>query len=185
MDRQQFPLFPQTQLPPPSQLHLPPPHSSSSFRSNTLPPLSPLAAAGSSRFPPASFHPSLSSPYSTNSQLPWPPHRTSSAREDLKPHPPPNDTQKGKANERDMSHLRERSFQDKDIDDGMPPTSDFVKKLFKYVFTLHYCTSDPPPGCSRTIRLPTLCAGAPVVTASSSRFAPSPSYKSKLIAPRI
>ena len=132
MDRQPFPLFPQTQLPPPSHLHLPPPHSSSSFRSNTLPPLSPLVASGSTRFPPASYHPSLSSP----DHLPWPSHRTSSAREDVKPAIVPNDDAKGKAIDKDMQPPREhRSYQDhalpKDSDDGMPPTSDFVKKLFK------------------------------------------------------
>ncbi|KAF8582339.1 hypothetical protein K439DRAFT_1618399 [Ramaria rubella] len=138
------PLFPSsTQLPPPSHLHLPPPHSSS-FRSNTLPPLSPLAAAGSSRFPPASYHPSLSSPYSsstTANQNPWPQHRTSSAREDVKPvlhpHSSPNDISKGKGPDRDMPPppSRDRSYLDhpppKDVDDGMPPTSDFVKKLYK------------------------------------------------------
>ncbi|KIJ44352.1 hypothetical protein M422DRAFT_252354 [Sphaerobolus stellatus SS14] len=106
-----------SQLPP---LHLPPPHSSQSFRqANTLPPIEPA------RYPPANnYHPSLSSPGS--SHLPWPGHRRTS---DSKPQilnptneppprsrPPPDPPASSSA---------------KEVDDGMPPTSDFVKKLYK------------------------------------------------------
>ncbi|KAF8470424.1 HSF-type DNA-binding-domain-containing protein [Russula ochroleuca] len=129
-------MFQSAQLPPPSQLHQLAPSSYS--RSNTLPPIPALAPNLSARYPPASYHPSLASvsptlpPLPPNSSQPsWPSQRTSSSREerfaprqqetkvkplihDPVPPPPPSQPEPQKESE-----------------DNMPPTSDFVKKLYK------------------------------------------------------
>lgn len=128
-------LFPQGQLPPPSQLHLPMPSFS---RMNTLPPISSMPS--DSRYPPPSYHPSLSPqtgpplPSSSSSHHPWPTHRTSSSREEV--HPSRRRETKGKAVDVESHHERGLSVQpsqetSKDTEDGMPSTSDFVKKLYK------------------------------------------------------
>ena len=101
---------------------------------------SPLPSSGSSRFPPASYHPSLSSLYAaSDSQLPWPAHHTSSTCEDIKSHinpqSPSQDNSKAKAIDKDMppTQSRDRHHQEpsKDTDEGMPTTSNFVNKLYK------------------------------------------------------
>ncbi|KAI0306261.1 HSF-type DNA-binding-domain-containing protein [Multifurca ochricompacta] len=120
-------MFQSAQLPPPSQ-------------SNTLPPIPALAPNLSARYPPASYHPSLASasptlpplPSNSSSQLPWPAQRTSSSREERYPArsqeikvkplihdpvPPPPPSQQPESQ--------------KESEDNMPPTSDFVKKLYK------------------------------------------------------
>ncbi|KAI0064513.1 hypothetical protein BV25DRAFT_1914227 [Artomyces pyxidatus] len=123
-------MFSSSQLPPPSTLqHLAP---SSYSRSNTLPPIPALAPNLPSRYPPASYHPSLSSTTtslpplpspSSSSQLPWPSHRTSSSREERYP----------SRGEDTKSLMREQPQPEppKESEDNMPPTSDFVKKLYK------------------------------------------------------
>ncbi|KAH8998368.1 HSF-type DNA-binding-domain-containing protein [Lactarius hatsudake] len=97
---------------------------------SSLPP--PLAPNLSARYPPASYHPSLASASPTlpplpsnSSQLPWPTQRTrypprsheSKVKpliHDPVPPPPPSQPESQKESE-----------------DNMPPTSDFVKKLYK------------------------------------------------------
>ncbi|THH12549.1 hypothetical protein EW146_g7592 [Bondarzewia mesenterica] len=127
-------LFQSPQLPPPSQLHLP--IASSFSRSNTLPPIPNLAPNPQSRYPPASYHPSLQSntlpplPSSSSppSQLPWPSHRTSASREDLYS---PTRQQDSKPKPYDRESSNPHTQDHKESEDGMPPTSDFVKKLYK------------------------------------------------------
>ncbi|TDL24878.1 hypothetical protein BD410DRAFT_785604 [Rickenella mellea] len=129
--------YSQTQLPPSSSLHLPMP--SFSRTSNTLPPLASIPL--DSRYPPASYHPSLSSPTGhslpspTGSHHPWPTHRTSSSREEV--HPLRRRESKPKLMEHDQ-HIERApppvqvpQETPKDNEDGMPSTSDFVKKLYK------------------------------------------------------
>ena len=141
-----------SQLPP---IHLPPPHSGQSFRhSNTLPPIEP------SRYPPPNYHPSLSPP-STN-HLPWPSHRRSESKPQiLNPtnEPPPR-----------SRPPPEPSSSTKDTDDGMPPTSDFVKKLYKCVCSYFFNSlySDHAE-CYKTMLSAISSHGAQVATASLSR----------------
>ena len=145
---QQRPLFQTPQLPPPSQLGL----SSFANRNNTLPPLSNIQSA--SRYPPQTYsHPSLSNaasqlppPLSTSSTLPWPTHRTSSSRDDqITPplrasDPQSRDSLKrsdesGSARDppppQQQSESQQHSAVKHEGEDGMPSTSDFVKKLYK------------------------------------------------------
>ncbi|KAI0263425.1 HSF-type DNA-binding-domain-containing protein [Gloeopeniophorella convolvens] len=131
-------MFQSAQLPPPSQLHHLAPSSYS--RSNTLPPIPALAPNLSSRYPPASYHPSLASassptlpplPSNSSSQLPWPTHRTSSSRDER--YPPRTQDIKVKPLLHDPIPPPPSSQTDpqKESEDNMPPTSDFVKKLYK------------------------------------------------------
>lgn len=119
-----------SQLPPPSQLHQL--ASSSSFqRENQLAPIS-----SSNRFPPASYHPSLSSQGlpSIPSAQPWQTHRTSSSRDDR--YPSPNDTPQTPAPSAQPPQPERRDSQSEKATGGeenLPSTSDFVKKLYKYV----------------------------------------------------
>lgn len=143
----QRPLFQTPQLPPPSQLHLP-----SFSRNNTLPPISQIPNS-SSRYPPNSYqHPSLSagphpaSSLPNNSQLPWPPaHRTSSSRDEISPALRHSDS-RSSLRDRDSRETPPQPQQDPtpvkhEGEDGMPSTSDFVKKLYKYAHPT--CNSHP------------------------------------------
>jgi osomolarity two-component system, response regulator SKN7 len=131
-------MFQSPQLPPPSQLHQLAPSSYS--RSNTLPPIPPLGSNLSARYPPASYHPSLASasptlpplPSNSSSQLPWPTQqRTSSSREER--YPPRSQETKVKPLIHDPVPPPPPSQPEpqKESEDNMPPTSDFVKKLYK------------------------------------------------------
>ena len=130
-------MFQSAQLPPPSQLHQLAPSSYS--RSNTLPPIPTLAANLSARYPPASYHPSLASasptlpplPSNSSSQLPWPTQRTSSSREER--YPPRSQETKVKPLIHDPVPPPPPSQPEpqKESEDNLPPTSDFVKKLYK------------------------------------------------------
>ncbi|TFK46622.1 hypothetical protein OE88DRAFT_875834 [Heliocybe sulcata] len=118
---------PPVNLPPPSQLHLPMPSFS---RSNTLPPIPNIPA--NPRFP-SSYQ--LSPPASTTlpplpSSSSWSSHRTSSSREEVyAPHRSDHGRQDSvKRETRDQQPQHDH----KDTtEDGMPTTSDFVKKLYK------------------------------------------------------
>ena len=138
-------MFQSAQLPPPSQLHQLAPSSYS--RSNTLPPIPALAPNLSSRYPPASYHPSLASasptlpPLPSNaSQLPWPTQRTSSSRDER--YPPRSHESKVKPLIHDPVPPPPPSQPEpqKESEDNMPPTSDFVKKLYKYAVVPHTCS---------------------------------------------
>ncbi|KAH9173565.1 HSF-type DNA-binding-domain-containing protein [Lactarius sanguifluus] len=129
-------MFQSAQLPPPSQLHHLAPSSYS--RSNTLPPIPALAPNLSARYPPASYHPSLASASPTlpplpsnSSQLPWPTQRTSSSRDER--YPPRSHESKVKPLIHDPVPPPPPSQPEpqKESEDNMPPTSDFVKKLYK------------------------------------------------------
>ncbi|KAI9446058.1 HSF-type DNA-binding-domain-containing protein [Lactarius indigo] len=129
-------MFQSAQLPPPSQLHHLAPSSYS--RSNTLPPIPALAPNLSARYPPASYHPSLASASPTlpplpsnSSQLPWPAQRTSSSRDER--YPPRSHESKVKPLIHDPVPPPPPSQPEpqKESEDNMPPTSDFVKKLYK------------------------------------------------------
>jgi osomolarity two-component system, response regulator SKN7 len=131
-------MFQSAQLPPPSLLHQLAPSSSYS-RSNTLPPIPALAASLSARYPPASYHPSLASasptlpplPSNSSSQLPWPAQRTSSSREERYP-PRSQDTKvKPLIHEPVPPPPPSQPEPQKESEDNMPPTSDFVKKLYR------------------------------------------------------
>ncbi|KIK11144.1 hypothetical protein PISMIDRAFT_19772, partial [Pisolithus microcarpus 441] len=129
-------LFHSSHLPPPSQLHLPPVSSSRSNIITTLPPLNP-----SNRMTPYR-HSSSPSSWST------PLHRTSSSREDI-PHSSLSIHQNTPAPAESRQFKREQlqqpppppppppppqsapSQSQKENDDNMPATSDFVKKLYK------------------------------------------------------
>lgn len=152
-------IFSTQQLPPPSQLHLPINNNQQQAyaRPNTLPP--PIPNLAPARYPPPNAppsygHPNLapansssshtlppipSSSGSGSSSQPWPTHRTSSSREEHYPgqggHPPPSRQRsdsslstKGKAMDVDREPPKEQPSED-----NMPPTSDFVKKLYKCV----------------------------------------------------
>ncbi|KAI5991659.1 HSF-type DNA-binding-domain-containing protein [Pisolithus marmoratus] len=126
-------LFHSPHLPPPSQLHLPPVSSSRSNIINTLPPLNPpnrMSAYRHSSPPPSSWSTPL--------------HRTSSSREDILPSSHPSVHQ----NTSEPRQFKREQLQQpppppppppppappqtqKDSDDNMPATSDFVKKLYK------------------------------------------------------
>ena len=129
-------LYSSPQLPPPSQLHLP--IASSFARNNTLPPIPNLAPTPIARYPPASYHPSLAPaslpplppPSAPSNQLPWPNHRTSASRDDLYP---PRQLDPPKPKYPDPDPPQQSQHDHKDTEDGMPPTSDFVKKLYKCV----------------------------------------------------
>lgn len=144
-------LFQSSQLPPPSAL------SSLSFaRTNTLPPLAALSSAAAARYPPPTYsHPSLSntaasplplSSLSSSSTLPWPSHRTSSSR-DEQISPPlslRHSDSRSKLVDREDQHVQQQRQEEQastsqsvkhEGEDGMPSTSDFVKKLYKYVST--------------------------------------------------
>lgn len=148
-------LFQSSQLPPPPQHNqLPPPGTlpSLSFARTTLPPLSTLNAA---RYPPSTYsHPSLSntaatplSSLSSSSTLPWPSHRTSSSRDDISQISPPlrhSDSRSSLRGDRDDHHSHREPLREEpqhqqpppvkhEGEDGMPSTSDFVKKLYKCV----------------------------------------------------
>ncbi len=129
-------MFQSAQLPPPSQLHHLAPSSYS--RSNTLPPIPALAPNLSARYPPASYHPSLASASPTlpplpsnSSHPPWPTPRTSSSREER--FPPRQQETKVKPLIHDPVPPPPPSQPEpqKESEDNMPPTSDFVKKLYK------------------------------------------------------
>lgn len=139
-------LFHSSHLPPPSQLHLPPVNASRS-NINTLPPLN----SPSTRVSPYG-HRHASPPPS--SSLPWPAtmHRTSNSRDDALPAPsslhhsqsihPYSQPGPRPAESRQMKREQLPPPQppppgpSKDVDDNMPATCDFVKKLYKYVFTV-------------------------------------------------
>ncbi|KAF8121711.1 HSF-type DNA-binding-domain-containing protein [Boletus edulis] len=130
-------LFHSSHLPPPAQLHLPPVNASRS-NVNTLPPLN----SSSSRVSPyAHRHPSPSS----SSSLPWPAtlHRTSNSRDDAlpvhhshnvhpynQPGPRPAESRQMKR-EQPPPPAPPPQAPVKDVDDNMPATCDFVKKLYK------------------------------------------------------
>ncbi|KZT02387.1 uncharacterized protein LAESUDRAFT_415034 [Laetiporus sulphureus 93-53] len=130
-------LFQSPQLPPPSSLHL-----SSFARNNTLPPISHLPS--NARYPPPTYpHPSLSNtaaqlpppPLASSSTLPWP-SRTSSSRDELSPPLRPlSDSRPAKRMEREDRQPAPAPQQEHAVkhegEDGMPSTSDFVKKLYK------------------------------------------------------
>ena len=132
------PMFQSAQLPPPSQLHQLPPSSYS--RSNTLPPIPALTSTLSARYPPASYHPSLASASPTLPPLPsnpsqpsWPTQRTSSSREERYPPRPQETKVKPLIHDPVPPPLPPPSQPEppKEPEDNMPPTSDFVKKLYK------------------------------------------------------
>ena len=162
---QRHQLFQSAQLPPPSQLHLPIPSSSYS-RSNTLPPITHIPPAQQTHSFPSinTYHPGPavlpSLPPSPTSQHPWQTqHRTSNSREEFYPQqpnltrseharPPPivKDEPNG-AHRPYPLHDPQPSSQhhplpvkeSASVEDGMPSTSDFVKKLYKWALTF-------PPG---------------------------------------
>jgi len=147
-------MFQSAQLPPPSQLHQLAPSSYS--RSNTLPPIPALGPNLSSRYPPASYHPSLVSasptlpPPTSNSQSSWPTQRTSSSREERYP-PRPQETKVKPLIHDPVPPPPPPPSQPeppKESEDNMPPTSDFVKKLYKYVSISHACLR-----CSYLLRM--------------------------------
>ena len=129
-----------SQLPPPSQLHQL--ASSSSFqRENQLAPIS-----SSNRFPPASYHPSLSSQglppiasssSASSSSQPWQTHRTSSSRDDRYPSPHDRDLPLAPSTPAPQPPQPERRDSQSEKaaggEENLPSTSDFVKKLYKYV----------------------------------------------------
>lgn len=135
-------LFHSSHLPPPSQLHLPPVNASRS-NVNTLPPLN----SPSARVSPYG-HRNASPPPSS---LPWPAtmHRTSNSRDDALPTPSSlhhsqtihtyNQPGPRPAEPRQMKREQLPPPQppppapSKDVEDNMPATCDFVKKLYKYV----------------------------------------------------
>jgi osomolarity two-component system response regulator SKN7 len=146
-------LFQSSQLPPPSQLHLPVPSSYS--RSNTLPPITHIPPAQQNHsFP---YHSAVlpSLPPSPTSQHPWQTqHRTSSSRDEFYPPQQPNLPRsdparsstvivKDEANpslrpypvhhepQPPAQHLPLPAKEPTAVEDGMPSTSDFVKKLYK------------------------------------------------------
>ena len=155
-------LFPQGgQLPPPSSLNLPMPTFT---RTNTLPPIPAMShPPPDSRYPPPSYHPSLSTPTSSaglaspttaGSAAPWSGHRTSSSRDDshstirrreskgklIDSPGPSNGVRERDSQQQGSSRGQVPSGQDqKDGDDGMNSTSDFVKKLYKYVLFYFIC----------------------------------------------
>ncbi|KAG9309199.1 HSF-type DNA-binding-domain-containing protein [Chiua virens] len=134
-------LFHSSHLPPPSQLHLPPVNPSRS-NVNTLPPLN----SPSARVSPYG-HRHVSPPPSSSLTWSGTMHRTSNSREDILPgsstlHHPYNQPGPRPAETRQMKreqlpppqppppppHAQALS---KDVDDNMPATCDFVKKLYK------------------------------------------------------
>ena len=154
-------LFHSSHLPPPSQLHLPPVNPSRS-NVNTLPPLN----SPSARVSPYG-HRHASPPPS--SSLPWPAtmHRTSSSRDDALPTqtslhhsqnmhpytqsgPRPADSRQMKREQPPPSAPPPQASP-KDVDDNMPATCDFVKKLYKYVFSVR-CTSSSQHRSSQDAR---------------------------------
>ena len=141
MSQQRQQLFPSPQLPPPTQLHL------GTFRNNIPPPISHIPSNG--RYPPPTYtHPSLSSTaaplsssLSSSTTLPWSSHRTSSSRDEISPSLRHSDS-RSKLVDRDPPHEHSSSASH-DVsptkhegEDGMPSTSDFVKKLYKYVLII-------------------------------------------------
>ena len=144
-------LFHSSHLPPPSQLHLPPVNAARS-NVNTLPPLN----SPSARVSP--YGPRHASP-PPSSSLPWPAamHRTSSSRDDALPTPsslhhpqsvhPYAQPAPRPAESRQMKREQPPppapppQAPSKDVDDNMPATCDFVKKLYKYVS----CVRCTPP----------------------------------------
>jgi osomolarity two-component system, response regulator SKN7 len=115
-------LFQSSQLPPPSQLL---PISSSYNRSNTLPPISSLPP-NSNRYAYQSSPQPSSSNLQPSSQLPWPTQL--SPREELVSR---NSSMKQDIIRESDHHLL--PVKHESSEDGMPSTSDFVKKLYKYV----------------------------------------------------
>ena len=119
-----------SQLPPPSQLL---PGSSYSNRSITLPPINSLPQA-SSRYAPYPHH---SSPVSTShpsSQLPW--QNQPMSREDLVQRQPPVKQESHPVPHREPpepSSSQPATSRHDPTEDSMSSTSDFVKKLYKYV----------------------------------------------------
>ena len=122
--------FPSSQLPPPSQLL---PGSSYSNRSITLPPINSLSQA-SSRYAPYPHHSSPVSSSHPSSQLPWQNqpipreelvHRSPQVKQESHPHshrePPESNSSQQVTSRHDPT------------EDSMSSTSDFVKKLYKYV----------------------------------------------------
>ncbi|KAK7694095.1 hypothetical protein QCA50_003671 [Cerrena zonata] len=142
--QQQQRLFQSQQLPPPHQL---PSYAASFSRSNVLPPISQLPQ--NTRYPPPSYsHPSLSNTAPApvlpgSSQLPFPTHRTSNSRDEHSQISPPLRHSDSRSSFRDRvesprdAHHRQQPPQQEspmmkqEVDDNMPATSDFVKKLYK------------------------------------------------------
>ncbi|KAF7796979.1 hypothetical protein EIP86_008168 [Pleurotus ostreatoroseus] len=142
MSQQRPPLFQTPQLPPPSQLGL----SSFASRSNTLPPLNNIQSPNAARYPPPTYsHPSLSTtaaslppPLSSSSTLPWPSSsRTSSSRDEQQLTPPLRSVDSREKLQREDSRDQPSQQEQQSTpvkhegEDGMPSTSDFVKKLYK------------------------------------------------------
>jgi osomolarity two-component system response regulator SKN7 len=145
-------LFQSPQLPPPSQLTLLAPSFS---RSNTLPPIPNFPSTSQPhRFPPVAPYPNphqtlppLPSPPPSQHQHTWPTlHRTSSSRDEIHPsqqHHRNIRTDLSVKHEQVSSHrpshhdLQQQQqppvhpIKESNAEDGMPSTSDFVKKLYK------------------------------------------------------
>ncbi|KDQ61269.1 hypothetical protein JAAARDRAFT_55946 [Jaapia argillacea MUCL 33604] len=128
MSQRQPQLFQPPQLPPPSSLHLPAP-GSFSRSNNTLPPIPNIPSnsrfAASSSYPPSntSVLPPLPSSQS------WSNHR-SSPREEVYGS---RRTEPGRQDQikRESREIVPAQPDHKESEDGMPTTSDFVKKLYK------------------------------------------------------
>ena len=158
---QRHQLFQSAQLPPPSQLHLPIPSSSYS-RSNTLPPITHIPPAQQTHSFPSinTYHPGPavlpSLPPSPTSQHPWQTqHRTSNSREEFypqQPNIPRSEHARPPPIVKDEPNTAHRPYplhdpqpssqhhplpvkESASVEDGMPSTSDFVKKLYKWALT--------------------------------------------------
>ena len=122
-----------SQLPPPSQLL---PGSSYSNRSITLPPINSLPQA-SSRYTPYPHHSSPVSSSHPSSQHPW--QNQPIPRDDLVQRPPPSVKQESHPlphrEPPEPSGSQSAQSRHDPTEDSMSSTSDFVKKLYKCVFT--------------------------------------------------
>lgn len=176
-------LFHSAHLPPPSQLHLPPVNASRS-NVNTLPPLN----SSSSRV--SSYNHRHASPPSSSWSATI--HRTSNSRDDTLPaqgslHHSPNMHSYNQPGPRPVESRQLKREQPpppapppqaptKEMDDNMPATCDFVKKLYKYVSSVRYILSSHHrsvvPGCLRIRPFPISSRGVRMAIALSSRYVP-------------
>ncbi|EPQ57751.1 hypothetical protein GLOTRDRAFT_119791 [Gloeophyllum trabeum ATCC 11539] len=127
---------PPVQLPPPSQLHLPMPFSrSNTLPPNTLPPIPTIPA--NPRFSTSSGYQLSPSASATLPPLPsassWSSHRMSSSRDEVYAPSHHHSEQRQDSVKREArDHPPQPQHDHKETtEDGMPTTSDFVKKLYK------------------------------------------------------
>lgn len=122
--------FSSSQLPPPSQLL---PGSSYSNRSITLPPINSLPQANS-RYAPYPHHSSPVTSSHSSSQLPW--QNQPIQREELVQRQPPVKQESHSIPHREAPEpgsSQQATSRHDPTEDAMSSTSDFVKKLYKYV----------------------------------------------------